>query len=130
MRAKERLVREEVVAMERQVGSGFWAPLTKEGTLLVDGFLASCYASFPHRPAQIAFAPVKMFPRQLLDDKSSQHVDGVRRVVKAIKTIGELAGLRRNVTDEKKKAQVERPSWTEGNLVEAKISALVKNTEF
>ena len=132
MRAKERLVREEVVAMERQVGSGFWAPLTKEGTLLVDGFLASCYASFPHRPAQIAFAPVKMFPRQLLDDESSQHVDGVRGVVKAIKTIGELAGLRRNATDEKrKKAQLERPSWPEeSNLVEAKISAFVKNTEF
>ena len=73
-----------------------------------------------------------MFPRQLLDDESSQHVDGVRRVVKAIKTIGELAGLRRNATDEKrKKAQLERPSWTaESNLFEAKISAFVKNTEF
>ena len=116
--------------VERQVGSSF----TKEGTLLVDGFLASCYASFPHRPAQIVFAPVKMFPRQLLDDESSQHVDGVRRVVKAIKTIGELAGLRRNATDEKRrKAQLERPSWPEeeeSNLVEAKISAFVKNTEF
>ena len=128
MRAKEeRLVREEVVAVERQLESGFWAPLTKEGSLLVDGYLASCYASFPHRPAQIALAPVKMFPRQLLDDESSQHKDGVRRVVKAFKTIGEMVGLRRNVPDENKKAELERPSWSEGNL---KSSAFVKNTEF
>ena len=130
IKAGEELTGGEVVAVERKVESGFWAPLTKEGTLLVDGFLASCYASFPHHPAQIAFAPVKMFPRQLLDDESSQHKDGVRRVVKAIKTIGEMVGLRRNVTDENDKAQLGRPSWPEGNLIEAKISAFVKNTEF
>ena len=80
MRAKDQeLVEEKVMAVERKLESGFWAPLTKEGTILVDGFLVSCYASFPHLPAQIAFAPVKMFPRQLLDDESSQHKDGVRR---------------------------------------------------
>ena len=39
MRAKEkRLVREEVVAVEGELESGFWAPLTKEGTLLVDSW--------------------------------------------------------------------------------------------
>ena len=116
------------MAVERKVESGYWAPLTKEGTILVDGFLASCYASFPHLPAQIAFAPVKMFPRQLLDDESSQHEDGVRRVVKAIKRIGEMIGLRRKVTDENN--QLEKTSWLEGNLIHAKISAFVKNIEF
>ena len=105
---------------------------TKEGTLLVNGFLASCYASFPHPPAQIAFAPVKMLSRQLLDDESSQDMDGVRRVVKAIKGIGEFAGLRRNAPeDDKKKTQLETPSWLEeSNPSEAKISAFSKNSEF
>ena len=111
----------EVLLIKEVWDSGYWAPLTSSGTLLVDGFLASCYASFPHRPAQIVFAPVKMFPRQLLDDESSQHVDGVRGVVKAIKTIGELAGLRRNATDEKRrKAQLERPSWRRATLLRQK----------
>ena len=132
MRAKDQeLVEEKVMAVERRLESGFWAPLTKEGTILVDGFLASCYASFPHLPAQMAFAPVKMFPRQLLEDESSQHEDGVRRVVKAIKRVGEMVGLRRNVRDENNQAaQLERPSWPEQNLIQAKISSFVKNTEF
>ena len=36
---EEVLVEEEVLAVEEVVDSGYWAPLTEEGTLLVDGFL-------------------------------------------------------------------------------------------
>merc|ERR1712226_21770 len=52
-----------------------------EGTLLVDGFLASSYASFPHHASQLAYAPIKKFSRLLLDDEQSQHQDGCRNVV-------------------------------------------------
>ena len=76
---------------------GYWAPLTQDGTLLVNGLLVSSYASFPHLQSQIAFALVKTFPRLLLDDEVSQHEDGVRHVVTLIKKIGETAGLRRKV---------------------------------
>ena len=124
------LIGEEVVSVESKLESGFWAPLTREGTLLVDGFLASCYAPFPHRLAQIAFTLVKMFPSQLLDNESSQHKDGVRRVVKAFKMIGKMIGLRRKVRDENNKAQQEKASWSERNLIGAKMSSFMKNTEF
>ena len=47
--------------------------------------------------SQVGFAPVKMFPRLLLDDEASQHEDGVREVVKMMKKAGETLGLRRKV---------------------------------
>ena len=39
---------------------------------------------------QVGFAPVKMFPRLLLDDEASQQEDGIREVVKMIKKAKEL----------------------------------------
>ena len=65
-----------------------------EGTLLVDGLLASSYASFSHHVSDLAFAPVKVFPRLLLDDEQSQHQDGCRGVVKLMKKMGTAAGFR------------------------------------
>ena len=59
---------EEVVNIETVRESSYWAPLTKEGTLLVDGFLVSSYASYPHQASEMLMAPVKMFPKLLLDD--------------------------------------------------------------
>ena len=38
----------EITKIKARQESGFWAPLTRSGTLLVDGFLMSCYASYPH----------------------------------------------------------------------------------
>ena len=39
---------ERVVHMEPTAEEGIFAPLTMEGTLLVDGLLSSCYAPFYH----------------------------------------------------------------------------------
>ena len=44
---------------------------------------------------QVAFAPVRLWPRMLLDSEVSQDKDGVRRVVEVFKKIGHLLGLRR-----------------------------------
>ena len=38
-------------------------PLTMEGNIIVDGVLASCYASFDHDLAHIAMAPMQWIPR-------------------------------------------------------------------
>ena len=43
--------------------SGAYTPLTNEGTIIVDGALASCYAHSPgHDLAHIAMTPVRWFP--------------------------------------------------------------------
>ena len=42
---------------------GAYSPLTAEGNLMVDGVLASCYASFPdHDMAHFTMAPMRWFP--------------------------------------------------------------------
>ena len=41
---------------------GAYVPLTDEGNIVIDGILASCYASFDHDLAHIAMTPMKLFP--------------------------------------------------------------------
>ena len=36
--------------------------MTKEGTITVNGVLASCYASFDHDVAHIGLTPIQWFP--------------------------------------------------------------------
>ena len=38
-------------------------PVTQEGNIMVDGVLASCYATVDHDLAHIAMAPMRRFPR-------------------------------------------------------------------
>merc|ERR1719153_296762 len=85
----------EITEITTSQQPSFWAPLTRSGTLLVDGFLMSCYASYPHKVSDLAMAPVKAMSMTLLDDKESQHKDGVRKIVKLMKDMGQLVGLRR-----------------------------------
>ena len=39
-----------------------YAPLTMEGNIVVDGVLASCYASYDHDVAHFALQPILWFP--------------------------------------------------------------------
>ena len=96
-----KVTEEAVVDVEQVREKSIWAPLTMEGTLLVDGLLASCYASFPHDLVDLALAPVKMFPRMLLDDEESVKVDGCREVVILQKKLGTAMGLRQRDQGEK-----------------------------
>ena len=120
-----KMTEEAVVAVEPTREKGFWAPLTMEGTLLVDGLLASCYASFPHDLVDLAFAPVKMFPRMLLGDEESVKVDGCREVGKLQKKVGTAMGLRQRNHGEK---QVLRNVCLSGNA--AALAGSSKHIEF
>ena len=91
-----KITEETVIAVGPTIEKGTWAPLTMEGTLLVDGLLASCYASFPHALSDLALAPVKMFPRMLLE---SVKVD--REVVKLTKEVVTAMGHRQRNQGEK-----------------------------
>ena len=104
------MTEETVVHVEPAAEKGIWAPLTMEGTLLVDGLLASCYASFSHDLVDLALAPVKMFPRMLLDDQESLMVDGKREVVKLMKKMGTAIGLQKRNQEEKEDPKSRRVS--------------------
>ena len=45
--------------------AGAYVPLTREGNIVVDGVLASCYASFDHDVANIAMTPMQWYPEIL-----------------------------------------------------------------
>ena len=42
--------------------SGAYVPLTEDGNILVDGVLASCYASFDHDLSHFAMIPMQWYP--------------------------------------------------------------------
>jgi len=86
---------QEVSEIRTSMVTGFWSPLTRTGTLLVDGYLMSCYASYPHQLSELALLPAKIMPMLLLDDNESQHKDGVRSFVKGLKAFGNLIGARK-----------------------------------
>ena len=44
---------------------GAYVPLMAEGNIVVDGVLASCYASFDHDLAHFVMTPMQWFPRVL-----------------------------------------------------------------
>jgi len=93
---------QEISMIKTNMESGFWAPLTRSGTLLVNGFLMSSYASYPHTISDIAMGSVKAMSMILLDDHESQHNDGLREVTRLMKGIGRFMGTRREETIQKK----------------------------
>ena len=55
-------------------------PLTREGNIVVDGVLASCYASFDHDLAHIVMETIQWFPEVIEmifgeDNGSSDYAD-------------------------------------------------------
>ena len=56
---------------------GAFVPLTVEGTIVVDGVLASCYASFDHDWAHLLTTPFRWLP-WLFESEADREADGPR----------------------------------------------------
>jgi len=121
----DKLEADEIVGLDFQFSTGYGSPLTEEGTLLVDGILCSCYSSYDHFWSQIAFAPVKFMPF-LFEDVQSQYEEGVRGVVKVIKYIGSMLGLR--IIDTEEKLNDNQP-WTVKGIVTSLINGFQEKFE-
>ena len=58
---------------------------------MVDGFLASCYASYPHQLAHLALAPARVWPELLLP---GQNTASLPALVSSLNLLGEQLNLR------------------------------------
>ena len=65
---------------------GAYVPLTNEGNIMVNGILASCYATFDHDLAHLVMTPIQLFPT-LIEWIFGQD-DGIQGFVTIAKTLG------------------------------------------
>jgi hypothetical protein len=72
------LISEIVSNVSDVVKQGYMAPLTDEGTLIVDGVAASCYATInSHRVAHSALAPMRWWYRWAGAEKATSITTGI-----------------------------------------------------
>ena len=62
---------------------GAYVPLTADGNIVVDGVLASCYASFDHDLVHLAMIPIQWYPEIMewifgVTDGTPDYVDIVK----------------------------------------------------
>jgi len=76
-----------VISSRPVLATGAFVPLTAEGTIVVDGVLASCYASFDHDWAHALTAPIRWFPA-LFEAAEDRDADGPRAAVEMLKEFG------------------------------------------
>ena len=65
---------------------GAYVPLTNEGNIMVDGVLASCYASFDHDLAHLVMSPMQWFPTSM--EWIFGQDDGIQGFVNIAKMLG------------------------------------------
>ena len=59
--SKDKMETDSIESVRHVRSHGLYAPLTRSGTIVVDGVLASCYANFPNQcVAHVALAPLRL----------------------------------------------------------------------
>ena len=73
--------------------SGAYVPLTMEGNILVDGVLASCYASYfaDHDVSDLIMAPYRWFPEII--EWIFSHENGYQAYVIVAEDLGRSIGI-------------------------------------
>ena len=62
VRSENEMVEDKVVDVREESLTGYYSPMTKQGNIIVQNVLASCYASFDnHNLMHFAFAPFRWF---------------------------------------------------------------------
>ena len=74
---------------------GAYVPLTLDGNIVVDGILASCYASLIHDLSHISFKPMQWFPniiQQIFgeDDEAPAFMKTAKEIKKWFMPYGQL----------------------------------------
>lgn len=78
-----------VTLVEERRGAGLYAPLTMHGSIMVDGVLASCYASVDsHRLSHWALAPLRLF--YILMGPSGAQEDGLHWYPRVLQRLGRI----------------------------------------
>ena len=67
--------------------------MTTDGTIMVDGILASCYAFSDHDTAHLAVTPIRWFPRLIekifgRDNESPAYVNVVAQLARMVMQSG------------------------------------------
>ena len=82
----------EIIKIQNELITGFYAPLTASGTLVVNGFLVSCYASYSHYVSHAALFPARTWPDVFLSNTMGQ--EGTPAFVTMVKRMGDLLNFR------------------------------------
>jgi hypothetical protein len=85
---------EQVVRIQKATTTGWYAPATHTGTLLVDGVLASCYAEvLSHSAAHAALAPLRLASTFTPAKGCARSHDGVHPYARVLRHATQSLGL-------------------------------------